>query len=161
MRTSNKLSSSIKLIRPLLEIKKLQLIKISKLIFGKYYEDPTNVNTKYLRTRIRNFRKTLEKSGISYDQIFQSIKNLASSRDTIDLYLNKFFGDIVKKQKNKTLIDFKKYDYLNLEMKARVLNKTIKELNNSYYGLRTKKIYNLIDHLKLKKKGYSLGSTPN
>ena len=157
MRTSNKLSSSIKLIRPLLEIKKLQLIKISKLIFGKYYEDPTNVNTKYLRTRIRNFRKTLEKSGISYDQIFQSIKNLASSRDTIDLYLNKFFGDIVKKQKNKTLIDFKKYDYLNLEMKARVLNKTIKELNNSYYGLRTKKIYNLIDHLKLKKKGYSLG----
>ena len=41
-------------------------------------------------------------------------------------------------------------------MKARVLNKTIKELNNSYYGLRTKKIYNLIDHLKLKKKGYSL-----
>ena len=77
MRTSNKLSSSIKLIRPLLEIKKLQLIKISKLIFGKYYEDPTNVNTKYLRTRIRNFRKTLEKSGISYDQIFQSIKKFS------------------------------------------------------------------------------------
>ena len=42
-------------------------------------------------------------------------------------------------------------------MKARVLNKTIKELNNSYYGLRTKKIYNLIDHLKLKKKDTLLG----
>ena len=47
----------------------------------------TNNNSKYLRTRIRKFRQILEKSGINYDQIFKSIKNLASSRDTLNLYL--------------------------------------------------------------------------
>ena len=33
----------------------------------------------------------LEKSGINYDRIFQSIKNLASSRDTLDTYFKKIY----------------------------------------------------------------------
>ena len=69
-------------------------MKISKTIFGKFYIDPSNKNTKYLRTRIRNLKRTLEISGIKYDQIFKSIKNLASSRDTLDAYFNKIYTKI-------------------------------------------------------------------
>ena len=74
---------------------------MSKGIFGKFYKDPSNENTKYLRTRVRNLKKSLEASGINYDQIFQSIKNLASSRDTLDLYFNKIYNHIVDIKKNK------------------------------------------------------------
>ena len=83
MKQISEISKKIHLVRPLLDVKKEKLIKISKTVFGKYFKDPTNVNSKYLRTRIRSLKKSLEKSGINYDQIFQSIKNLATKILTV------------------------------------------------------------------------------
>ena len=151
MKQINKISNNVNLVRPLLDFKKNQLIKISKTIFGKFYKDPTNKNTKYLRTRIRNLQNSLETSGIHYDQIFRSIKNLASSRDTLDLYFNKIYKDMVNKKKNRILINLKKLNNLNEEMVMRVFKKSIKDFTNTYYSPRSKKIFNLIDQLKVKK----------
>jgi tRNA(Ile)-lysidine synthase len=151
MKQTSKINKSITLARPLLDLKKIQLINISKIIFGKYYKDPTNDNTKYLRTRIRKFKKTLEKSGIHYDQIFKSIKNLSSSRDTLDFYFNEIYKNAVSKKNNKLLIDLKKFSILNQEMKMRVLNKSLKEFTNSYYSPRAKKTTNLIKQIEMKK----------
>ena len=151
MKQINKINGNIYLSRPLLDFKKIELIKISKIIFGKFYKDPTNKNKKYLRTRIRNLKQSLEKSGINYDQIFQSIKNLASSRDTLDLYFNKIYQDIVDKKKNKILINLEDINNLNQEMKMRVFKKSIKDFTNSYYSPRSKKIFNLINQIKAKK----------
>ena len=151
MKQINKTNNNINLVRPLLDVKKIQLIKISKVIFGRFYKDPTNKNTKYLRTRIRNLKKSLETSGINYDQVFRSIKNLASSRDTLELYFNKIYKDTVKKKKNKIFIRLEGFNRLNKEMKMRVFKKSIKDFTNSYYSPRSKKIFNLIDQIRAKK----------
>ena len=150
MKYINKINNKIALVRPLLEFKKDQLIKISKLIFGKYFKDPTNSNSKYLRTRIRNFRKILEKTGINYDQIFKSINNLASSRDTLALYFNQVYEETTIKKKSRVLINLKKFNNLNQEMKMKVLNESIKEFTKSYYSTRSKKIINLVQQLETK-----------
>ena len=63
-----------------------------------FFEDPSNKDNKYLRTRVRNLRNILEKSGINYDRITQSINNLASSRDTLDLFLSDSYKILVKKK---------------------------------------------------------------
>ena len=151
MRPINKIEDNINLIRPLLDFKKIELIKISKLIFGKYYKDPTNRNTKYLRTRIRNLQESLETSGINYDQVIRSIRNLASSRDTLDQYFNKIYKNTVKKKNNIIIINLKNFNKINQEMKMRVFKKAIKELTKAYYSIRSKKIFNLIDKIKAKK----------
>ena len=151
MKQINKTNNNINLVRPLLDVKKIQLIKISKVIFGRFYKDPTNKNTKYLRTRIRNLKKSLEASGINYDQVFRSIKNLASSRDTLELYFNKIYKETVKKKKNKIFIRLEGFNSLNKEMKMRVFKKSIKDFTNSYYSPRSKKIFNLIDQIRAKK----------
>ena len=151
MKPINKTNNNINLVRPLLDVKKIQLIKISKVIFGRFYKDPTNKNTKYLRTRIRNLKKSLETSGINYDQVFRSIKNLASSRDTLELYFNKIYKETVKKKKNKIFIRLEGFNSLNKEMKMRVFKKSIKDFTNSYYSPRSKKIFNLIDQIRAKK----------
>ena len=65
------------------------LIKISKKIFGNFIRDPSNKNLKYLRTKVRNLKKPLEKSGVEYEQIFKSIRNLSESRDSLDNFLKK------------------------------------------------------------------------
>ena len=61
MKTLSKLEKGIYLYRPLLEIKKKYLIKISKKIFKKYFKDPSNLNKKYLRSKIRNLKDPLKK----------------------------------------------------------------------------------------------------
>ena len=151
MKKINKIENSIKLVRPLLDFKKIELIKISKIIFGKYYKDPSNKNKKYLRTRIRNLKEILETSGINYDQVIKSIKNLASSKDTLDQYFNQIYKNTVNKKKSEIMIDLKIFDKINQEMKMRVFKKAIKDLTKSYYVARSKKIFNLIDQIKAKK----------
>ncbi len=152
MNQINKIDTNINLVRPLLDFKKSQLIKIASLIFGKFYKDPSNKDKKYLRTRIRGLKKSLENAGINYEQIFKSIKNLASSRDTLNFYFNKIYKNIVLKKRNKFFINLKNFNILNLEMKMRVLKRSIQELSDSYYPLRSRKIVNLIDKIKLTKK---------
>ena len=146
----SKLNKNITLVRPLLDFKKNQLIKISKLIFGKFYKDPTNNDNKYLRTRIRRLKTSLEKSGVNYNQIIKSIKNLASSRDTLDLYFNKIYKDLLISKKKRISLNLEKFNNLNQEMRMRVLSRSIKEITKSYYSLRSKKIINVDNQLKMK-----------
>ena len=138
----------INLYRPLLDIKKKFLIKISKNIFGKYFKDPSNKNYKYLRTKVRNLKKPLEKSGIAYEQIIKSINNLALSKATLDGYFKKIFQDIITKTKKEILINFDKFNGLNNEIKIAIINESIKKLKNNYYDLRSKKVENLIKNIK-------------
>ena len=150
MKEISKLDNNISLVRPLLDFKKIQLIKISKIIFGKFYKDPSNEDTKYLRTRIRRLQTSLEKSGVGYNQIIKSIKNLALSRDTLDLYFNKIYKDLLIKKNTQISLNLKKFNYLNQEMRMRVLSRSFKEISKSYYNLRSKKIINLDNKLKIK-----------
>ena len=147
MKQINKVNSKVSLYRPLLNIKKKFLIKISKNIFGKYFKDPSNKDLKYLRTKVRNLKKPLEKSGIYYDQIFRSIQNLSSSKSLLEGHLNKIFKKLIKKKYKEISIDYKKYQTLDHEIKIALINQSIKQLKNNYYDIRSKKLENLIQNL--------------
>ena len=151
MKQITNLEDNIQVVRPLLDLKKNKLTQLSKKVFGRYYLDPSNEDEKYLRIRIRKLKKILEKSGINYDQISKSIKNLASSRDTLETYFNQIYKDTVKKKKNRVTINFKDLSNLNLEMKIKIFKKSIKDFTNTYYTPRTKKVLNLIEQIYSKK----------
>jgi len=147
MKSLSKINNQVILFRPLLDTQKRFLIKISKTVFGKYFEDPSNKNEKYLRTKVRNLKKPLEKSGIKYEKIFKSIQNLSLSKTTLEGYLNKIFKELIKKSKSEILINFKKYKDLNKDIKIAVINQSIKQFKSNYYDLRSKKVENLINNL--------------
>jgi tRNA(Ile)-lysidine synthase len=148
MRPLSKIDNQLSLYRPLLEVKKKFLIKISKNIFGEYLKDPSNKNTKFLRTKVRNLKKPLEKSGIKYEQIFRSIKNLSLSKETLDDYSSKIFKKLVKKKGKEIIIDFREYNTLNNDIKIILINESIKTIRQNYYDLRSKKVERLIKNLK-------------
>ncbi len=158
MRTLSKLDQKVYLYRPFLETQKNSLIEISKKVFGKFIKDPSNLDPKYLRTKIRNLKTPLKKSGIEYSQILKSIKNLASSKDTLDLYVNEILKDIIKKNQNEVIINLNKFNSFNDEIKIRIIHQSIKSLKKNYYNLRSKKVMNLINSLDIKKfHPYTLG----
>ena len=152
MNSLSKIDNKINLYRPLLDIKKKFLIKISKNIFGKYFKDPSNKDKKYLRTKIRNLKKPLKDSGIEYEQIIKSINNLALSKATLDQYLKKIFKDMIKKDKKEILLNFEKFKEFNHEVKIALINESIKKLKKNYYNLRSKKVNNLI--ITIEKKNF-------
>ena len=151
MKITSKLDKKIFLIRPLLDIKKKDLLYISKKIFGKIFNDPSNKNTKYLRTRVRNLKKALEKSGIHHNQIIKSIKNLASTTETLNNYIARVYKINVKTKKNLTLINFKNISFETLEIQIKILSEAIKIFSKSYYPPRSKKVINIINRLNLHK----------
>ena len=106
MKMISKIDNSVNLYRPLLDVKKFYLKKIAKYSFGKYFRDPSNKNNKYLRTKVRNLKKPLEKSGIKYDQIFRSIQNLSLSKVTLEENLNKIFKKLITKKKQRNFDQF-------------------------------------------------------
>ena len=158
MKSLSKINSQVSLFRPLLDTQKQFLVKISKTIFGGYFKDPSNKNQKYLRTKVRNLKKPLEKNGIMYEKIFKSIQNLSQSEKTLDGYLKKIFKEFIKKSNSEILINLKKYKVLNNDIKIAVINQSIKQLKRNYYDLRSKKVENLIRNLdKRNFKNYTLG----
>ena len=147
MKELSKIDTKVNLFRPLLDVKKLFLIQISKKIFGNFIKDPSNKNEKFLRTKIRNLKKPLESSGIKYEQIFKSIQNLSLSKLTLQEYLNRTFDELIKKNGREISINIKKYIKLNNEIKIAVINESIKKLKKNYYDLRSKKVRNLINNI--------------
>ena len=148
MKSLSKISNNVNLYRPLLDIKKKFLIKISRYTFGKYFKDPSNKDLKYLRTKVRNLKKPLEASGIEYEQIIKSINNLASSKATLDEYFNKIFKDVIKKTSKEILINLIEFKKNNLEVKIALINESIKILKKNYYNPRSKKVANLIKNIE-------------
>ena len=151
MKFLTKLDKKVNLVRPLLDVKKENLIYTSKKIFKKVIKDPSNKDIKYLRVRIRGLKNKLEKSGISHEQIIKSIKNLSSTSDTLNNYIDKIYKKNVKKNKNEAIVNFKNLKEESLEIQIRILSSVIKNFTGSYYPPRSKKIINLIDGLNNKK----------
>ena len=98
MQKLTKLNREILLLRPLLNVQKKNLIKISKMAFGGFIQDPSNKNVKFLRTRVRSLKRPLNKIGITYEQIIKSINNLSSSKETLDHYYTKISNELILKK---------------------------------------------------------------
>ena len=148
MKPLSKLDKKVELFRPLLDVNKNSLTRISKQIFKKFINDPSNKDNKFLRTKIRNLKKPLMKSGINYDQIIKSINYLASSNEVLDQYLEEIFKNLVKVSKKQISIDLNKFTKLNLEVKIKLINKCIKILKKNYYNPRSKKVTFLISAIE-------------
>ncbi len=158
MSETRKIDKKISLFRPLLDFKKKDLVYIAKKTFDKIIIDPTNKDKKYLRTKIRRLKSELEKSGIKHEQIIRSINNIASTKDTLNSYLEKVKQTCVETKKKQTVINLKNLFLESDEIKLKVLGNEIKTFSKSYYPPRSKKVMNLINEIEFKKRNkFTLG----
>ena len=139
------LKQGTSLIRPLLDFKKNELISITKHTFNKFFKDPSNKNRKFLRTNIRELKKNLEKKGIDIEKIVRSIKNIASTKDAINFYVERSIKKYISFKGKLTILNLEKFRQEPKEIKFKIVNKIIKKTTNSYYPPRSKKVLNLID----------------
>ena len=135
----------INLIRPLLNFDKNDLIYLSEYVFGWYIKDPSNIDDKFKRVKIRNFLKQLELEGLDKNKFLLTIKNLKSSNETIKFYTKKnLLENITFLEKKRSVILKDSFFKNSAEVIFRSFSEVIKFVGKKYYPSRGKKIENII-----------------
>jgi tRNA(Ile)-lysidine synthase len=141
--------NNINILRPFLELKKNDLEFISGNVFNFYVQDPFNKDDKYLRIKIRNLIRNLEKEGLDKKNFFKTIKNLKYSDAVVNFYVN----ENIKKNtffstKDNRLIINEDFFQQPHEVIFRSLSEAIRLISKKYYSVRGKKLENIIEKIE-------------
>ena len=142
-------NNKLKIIRPFLNVKKVDLKFITLKYFKTYIQDPSNKDEKFLRVKIRKFKKKMETEGLNTSNIMKTINNLLSANKAMNYYKNKAFNKHVSfLSKNKCVIN----EQIFIEEAQEIIFKSFSDIlslvSGQYYPPRSKKIINLIKRLQ-------------
>ena len=147
-----KYNKNLKIIRPFLKFEKKDLKYVTLDYFKTYIKDPSNKNKKYLRVKIRKYRKNLEKEGLDTKKIMKTVDNLLSANEALNFYKNKSLHKHVSfVSKNKCLVNKKIFSDEANEIIFKSFSDILSLVSGTYYPPRSKKVLNLINRLKFKK----------
>ena len=89
--------SNINLLRPLINVPKINLEELALDVFKKFIKDPSNKNDNFSRVRIRRILKEFQKEGLESKKIDLTINNLKSANNALDFFAKK---NIIKNATN-------------------------------------------------------------
>ena len=142
-------NANLKIIRPFLSFKKADLRRVTQNYFKDYIEDPSNKDEKFLRVRIRKYRRDMEAEGLDTSKIVKTVNNLLSANKAINFYKNKaFYKHVSFISKNKCLINTQIFSEEASEIIFRSFSDILSLVSGTYYPPRSKKIINLIGRIK-------------
>jgi len=152
MSAETKHNNHLKIIRPFLNLSKTDLKYVTLNYFKTYIKDPSNKDEKFLRVRVRKYRKKMEREGLDTRKIIKTVDNLISANHALNFYKKKaVYKHISFVSKNKCLVNKKIF----LEEAREIIFKTFADVLSlvagTYYPPRSKKIINLIDRVKKNK----------
>ena len=136
------------LLRPLLDQKKDDLKFISKKIFNFYINDPSNIDEKFQRIKVRKLIEKLQENGLDKSKFLKTIKNLKLSNTVVDFYVSKNLQkNSAYFEKNNKLIFNKRFFQQPYEVKFRAFSDSIRLIGKNYYPVRGKKLDRIIDKI--------------
>ena len=141
--------NNIKILRPLLDLEKKNLVDLSKRIFNLFIKDPSNKDKNFKRIRIRNLLSSLRKEGLDKKKLLLTINNLKDSDKSIKFYVDRNIekNSIYSKKQNRFILSANFFDQAH-EIIFRSLTKIIQKIGQKYYPVRGKSISELIKNIK-------------
>ena len=152
MSVNTKYNEQLKIIRPFLSLKKLDLKYVTLNYFKTYIKDPSNKDEKFLRVRIRKYRKNMEREGLDAKKVIKTVDNLVSANQALSFYKNKaLYKHASFVSKDKCLINKKIFSEEAGEIIFKLFSDVLSLVSGTYYPPRSKKVINLINRLKKNK----------
>ena len=149
MSLKTKYNENLKIIRPFLSSDKIDLKYATLKYFKTYIKDLSNKDEKYLRVRIRKYRKKMESEGLDTKKISKTLDNLISANYALNFYKSKAMqkhASFVSKEK--CLINKNVFLDEAGEIIFKLFSDTLSLVSGTYYPPRSKKVINLINRLK-------------
>tara|TARA_B110000014_G_scaffold243044_1_gene213100 strand:- start:138 stop:1205 length:1068 start_codon:yes stop_codon:yes gene_type:complete len=142
-------SNDLKIIRPFLSFKKVDLQNITLKYFKNFIKDPSNDDDKYLRVRVRKIRNSMEKEGLDTSKVINTVNNLFSAHKALSYYKNKaLYKHVSFLSKNKCQVSEKLFTHEAGEIIFKSFSDIFSLISGKYYPPRSKKIINLINRIK-------------
>ena len=143
------LCDKIFILRPLLDTSKKDLIYLSKNTFNFNVNDPSNLDDKFLRVKVRKLISNLEKNGLTFNKFKLSLNNLSKSNNALDYYVKKNIDDNSNYLKLTNSIILKD-DFLKQpgEIVFRSFSELIQKIGNKDTFARGSKVENLLKYLR-------------
>ena len=143
------LCDKIFILRPLLDTSKKDLIYLSKNTFNFNVNDPSNLDDKFLRVKVRKLISNLEKDGLTFNKFKLSLNNLSKSNIAIDYYVQKNINENSNYLKLTNSIILKD-DFLKQpgEIVFRSFSELIQKIGNKDTFARGSKVENLLKYLR-------------
>ena len=152
MSVNSKYNNQLKIIRPFLTLKKSDLEYVTLNYFKTYIKDPSNKDEKFLRVRIRKYRKNMEREGLDTKKIIKTVNNLLSANQALTFYKNKaLYKHTSFVSKEKCLINRRLFSEEPGEIIFKAFSDILSLVSGTYYPPRSKKIISLINRLKKNK----------
>lgn len=138
-----------KILRPLLNLEKNDLVYLSKKVFNFFVKDPSNNNENFKRIRVRNLLNSLKKEGLDKKKLLLTINNLKDSDGSVQFYIKQNIekNSTFFKKKN-TIILNNNFFIQSHEVVFRSLTKVIQTIGQKYYPVRGKSINELIKKIE-------------
>jgi len=147
-----KYNNNLKIIRPFLSLEKKDLKYVTLNYFKTYIKDPSNNNEKFLRVRVRKYRKNMEKEGLDTRKIIKTVSNLVSANQALNFYKNKaLYKHASFVTKNKCLINKRIFLDEAQEIVFKSFSDILSLVSGTYYPPRSKKVTDLINRIKKNK----------
>jgi len=139
----------INLYRPLLDLKKDDLVFLSKNVFNFYVQDPSNDDEKFKRIMIRKLIEKLKSEGLNMKKFIQTMKNLKNSDNTINFYVKENLKkNAIILGKNDKYILNKYFFQQPYEVTFRSLSELIRLTGKKYYPVRGRKLDKIIRNIE-------------
>ena len=152
MPVNTKYNNRLKIIRPFLTLNKKDLKYVTLNYFKTYIKDPSNDDEKFLRVRIRKYRKNMEKEGLDTRKIINTVSNLISANKALNYYKSKaLYKHVSFVSKGRCLINKQIFSEEAAEIIFKSFSDTLSLVSGTYYPPRSKKVINLIDRIKKNK----------
>mgnify|MGYP001206994078 CR=1 FL=1 len=145
-------NNQVKIVRPFLKLEKKNLKYVTSKYFKTYIKDPSNRNERFLRVRIRKYRKNMEREGLDTKKIINTVNNLLSANKAINFYKNKALQKHASfLSENECLINRRLLTDEAEEIIFKSFSDVISLVSGKYYAPRSKKVLNLINRIKKNK----------
>ena len=142
-------NNKLKIIRPFLRFRKSELRYVTLNYFKTYIRDPSNKNEKFLRVRLRKYKKDMEREGLDTRKIIKTVDNLVSANQALNFYKNKALYKYTSfVSENRCLINRQIFSQEAGEIVFKCFSDILSLVSGTYYPPRSKKVINLINRLK-------------
>lgn len=138
-------NTTLNLLRPLLGVAKKDLLQYCITNDVPHVQDPTNVNQKYARSRLRQSLPVLEAEGLSEKRLAVTAQRLARARDALDFYTEVALEGAVSITKNKAAIDLETLVSVPAEIRLRMVRQVLGRMGVDSYGPRLETLEDRLD----------------
>ena len=139
----------IRILRPLLDLKKKEIIEYLKEKKINWIEDPTNLSSKYSRNRLRKILPKLEKKGLTDKKLKKILKRAQKERNKIE---NKstvwLIKNVVIDPLGYASINFNSLKLLNKYDFTFIFSRILNIISGSLYSTKSKYVYNFYTKIK-------------